>query len=48
MRRMQPITKKAKISSTTHVHCYNGYMVDYNNTETAIAYWKKKNEGEKG
>ena len=24
VRRTQPITKKAKISSTTHIHCYNG------------------------
>ena len=31
VRRMQPITKKAKISSTTNVHCYNGYMVNNNN-----------------
>ena len=30
MRRTQPITKKAKISSTTCVHCYNGYMVNNN------------------
>ena len=31
VRRTQPITKKAKISSTTHVYCYNGYMVNNNN-----------------
>ena len=31
MRRTQPIAKKAKNSSKTHVHCYNGYMVNNNN-----------------
>ena len=31
MGRKQPITKKAKISSTTHVHFYNDYMVNNNN-----------------
>ena len=33
VRRTQPITKKADISSTTHVHCYNGYMVYNNNRQ---------------
>ena len=33
MRRTQPITKKAKKISTTHVHCYYGYMANNNNTE---------------
>ena len=31
MRRPHYITKKAKISSTPHVHCYKGYMVNNNN-----------------
>ena len=31
VRKTQPITKKIKISSTTHVHCFNGYMVNNNN-----------------
>ena len=30
MRRTQHITKKPKISLTTHVHCYNRYMVNNN------------------
>ena len=37
MRRTQPITQNAKISSTTHVHCYNGYMVrNNNNTKSGL------------
>ena len=41
VRRTQPITKKAKISSTTHVHCYNGYMVNNNNKQKMHLYIKR-------
>ena len=31
LRRTHPFTKKAKIFSRAHVHCYDGYMVNNNN-----------------
>ena len=36
MRRTLPITKKVKISSTIHVHCYNGCMVNNNNNMAPV------------
>ena len=47
VRRTQPITKKAKISSTTHIHCYNGYMVNNNNIPVAATggYRKAQSTG---
>ena len=46
MRRTQPITKKAKISSTTHVHCYNGYMVNNNTDLVAVHVESGEPDGE--